>query len=209
MPAAARYTRRQDRMRHPALTLRHAFWIACACVLLLPQFAAAEPSPVIDFDGDGRRDQFTLERGEPSVIRVWLSKSDTTQMIRTSVRLLRVAATDLDGDHRPELIALDRQSQIHAWTHEHKAFHPYRPRDVVPRARDQRNRRSVEDKDRGPSGAIASTQLAPYALTLCASQRRPGLEASRPCAPRTGRAGRSSTAVDPFAARPPPAHVPL
>lgn len=193
-------------MRHPALTLRHAFWIACACVLLLPHFAAAEPSPAVDFDGDGRLDQLALERGELSVLHVWLSASDTTQAIRTRSPLLRVIATDLDADHRPELIALDSNSQIHVWTLERKWFHSYRPRDVGPHTLEQRNRRSIEDTDREPSGVITST---PFALTLCASPRRPGLGASTPCAPHTTRGCRSLTAVDPFAPRSPPAHVPL
>jgi len=164
---------------------------------------------MVDFDGDGRRDQIALEQGEPSVIRIWLSKSNTTQVIRTPVRVLRVAATDLDGDHRPELIALDGEWQIHAWTRKSKAFRSYRPRDVVPRALNQRNGRSAEDKGRELPDATTSTQFAPFALTLRALQHRPELEAPIPCAPQTGRAGRSSIAVDPFAPRPPPAHTSL
>lgn len=196
-------------MRHPALTLRQAFWILCACVLLLPHVAAADPSLAIDFDGDGRRDQVMLDGREPSVLHVWLSASGTTQLIRTRVPLLQVVAADLDGDHRPELIARDTDSQIHVWTRKRTGFHSYRPRHAAPSAPGQQGFGNIEDTDLEPPGEITSTPFAPFALMLCASPRAPGLEASTARASHAARAGRSLTAVDPFAPRPPPAHVPL
>jgi hypothetical protein len=195
-------------MRHPALTLRQALWVF-ACVLLLPHFAVAEPSLAIDFDDDGRRDQFILDHREPSVLHVWLSASNTTQVIRTRVPLLQVVATDLDGDQRPELIARDSESRIHVWTRKHKWFHSYRPHSVVPLVLDQWNHRRIEDKDREPPGVITSPPFAPFALTLCASPRATGHEASTAYAPHTAPVCRSLTAVGPLAPRPPPAHVPL
>jgi hypothetical protein len=196
-------------MRPTALTLRQALWIVCACVLLLPRFAAAEASLVIDFDDDGQRDRFILDHREPSVLHVWLSASNTTQVIRTRVPLLQVIATDLDGDQRPELIARDSESRIHVWTRKHKWFHSYRPHRVVPPVLEQWNHRRIEDQDRESPGVITSTPFAPFALTLCASPRAPGLEVSTAYAPHTAPACRSLTAADPFAPRPPPAHVPL
>jgi hypothetical protein len=196
-------------MRPTALTLRQALWMVCACVFLLPHFAAAEPSLAIDFDDDGRHDQFMLDRREPSVLHIWLSASNTSQVLRARVPLLQVVATDLDGDQRPELIARDSESQIHVWTRKRKWFHSYRPRDVIPHALEQWNRRSIEDKDNEPPGVITSTPFAPFALTLCASPRAPGLEVPTACAPHPARAWRSLTAVDPFAPRPPPALLPL
>ena len=183
--------------------------MVCACVLLLPRFAAAEPSLAIDLDGDGRRDRFMVDRREPSVLHVWLSAHGTTQVIRTRVPLQQVVATDLDGDHRPELIGRDSESQIHVWTRKRERFHPYRRHDAVPGTFEQPNRRCIDDTDREAPGVITSTPFAPFALTLCASSRAPGLGASTACAPHTARACRSLTAVDPFAPRPPPAHVPL
>lgn len=196
-------------MHHPALTRRPAFWMVCACILLLPHFAAAEPSLAIDFDGDGHRDQFTLDRREPSVLRVWLSASATTQVIRTREPLLQVIAIDLDGDHRAELIARDGESRIHVWTRKREGFHSYRPRDIIPGTLKQGNHRRIEDNDREPSVVIASTTFAPFALRLCASPRAPGLESSTACARQTARPCRSLMAVAPFAPRPPPTHVPL
>ena len=99
-------------MRHPALTLRQTFWMVCACVLLLPHFAAAEPSLAIDFDAGGRRDRVMMDRLEPSVLHAWRSASDATQVVRTWLPLLQVVAIDLDGDHQPELTARDSEWQI-------------------------------------------------------------------------------------------------
>ncbi len=150
-----------------------------------------------------------LDLREPSVLHIWLSASDTTQVIRTRARLLQVVATDLDGDHRPELIARDSESRIHVWTRKRKRFHRYRPTDIAPPyTLQERHSRSVEDKDPEP-GVITSSPLAPIALTACASLRTPRPEASTACAPRTTHASRSLTAADPFGPRPPPAHVPF
>jgi hypothetical protein len=182
--------------------------MVCACVLLLPHFAAAQTSLAVDFDGDGQRDQFIVDGREPSVLRVWLSASDTTQLIRSHAALLQVIATDLDGDHRPELIARDGKSRIQVWTRKGEGFHRYRPRGGVPGTLKYSNRRSIEDNDREPAGVITNPTFAPLTLMLCASPRAPGLEGSAACAPHTTRACRSLTAIDPFAPRPPPTHVP-
>jgi hypothetical protein len=179
----------------------------CACVLLLPRFAGAAPSAAVDLDGDGRRDRFMVDRREPSILQVWLSGSDTTQVIRTSVQLLHVAVADLDGDHQPELIASDSESQIHVWTRKRQRFHSYRPPDVIPRTITQWTDHSLDDGDEERPGAITSTPFAPFALTLCASPRAPGLDASTSCAPHPARVFGSLTAAAPFAPRPPPTHV--
>jgi hypothetical protein len=69
-------------MRHPALTLRQAFGAMCACILLLPYSAAADPSLPIDIDRGGRRDRSVLDRRESPVLHV---RSDTTQVIGARV----------------------------------------------------------------------------------------------------------------------------
>jgi hypothetical protein len=199
-------------MRDLAHTLRRACWTVCACVLLvllLPHSAAAGPSLAIDLDGDGRRDQVTLDRLDPSLLHVWLSASSTTQVIRSHVPLLQVAAADLDGDHRPELIARDGNSKLHVWMRKHTRFHWYRPRDGARPLLEQPNRRSLEDNDSEPPGVLTSAPFTPIALTLCASPRAPGLEASIRRAPHTARACRPVAVVDPFAPRPPPPSLSL
>jgi hypothetical protein len=194
-------------MQYPALTLRQAFWMAWACVLLVPHLATAEPSLAIDLDGDGRPDLVTQDRAEPLVLHVWLSASGTTQTIRTRVPLLQIVAADLDGDHRLELVATDTESKIHVWKRKRKGFHAYRRRVVVAPALERRNCRGIEDGETKPPGVITSTPYAPFALTLCASPRAPGLETTTSRAAHTVRAWLSLTAVDPFVPRPPPAHV--
>src|SRR5689334_13616251 len=116
-------------MRHTAVAPGRVLWIACACLLLLPcVVAAAHPGLAIDFDGHGRHDRVLIDTQQPSVLRVWLSGSDTLQVLHSHSPLQNVAATDLDGDHRPELIARDSEAHIQVWTPLHKGFRKYRPR---------------------------------------------------------------------------------
>ena len=194
-------------MRHLALTLRQAFWMVCACVLLLPRLAAAGPSLAIDLDGDGRFDQVMLDGRQPLIVHVWLSASGRTQVIRSRVPILQIVAADLDGDHRLELIARDSDSQLHVWKQKRKGFYSYRRRAVAPPTLEPRNCRSIEDGAPKPPGVITDAPFAPFALTLCASPRAPGLEASKARAPHSARGYRSLTALDPFVPRPPPAHL--
>ena len=192
-------------MRHPAVIMRRVFWMVCACALLLPRLTAAAPSLAIgfDLDGDGRGDQVVLDRDKPLVLHVWLSKSGTTQVIRSSVPILQIAAADLDGDRRPELIARDSDSQLHVWKRKRTGFQSYHRRQAAVSPLDQRGCRSIESKEAEPPGEASTTSQ--FALMLCASPRAPGLEPSAARAPSTARASSSSTAVDPFAPRPPPA----
>lgn len=200
----------QEDMPHPRLKLRQAFWVVIACVLLLPTFAAAAQRPLaVDLDGDGRHDHFTVDpHREPSVLRVWLSASNTTHLIRTRVALVQVIAVDLDGDHRPELVARDRESRIRIWTRKGERFHSYRPRNVASRTLRQPNHRTIRDNDSELPDLTTSTTFSPLALTLCAQPRAPALDRSSACAPPTAPACRSLTALDPFAARPPPTSIP-
>ena len=192
-------------MRQRTLIPGGAFWIVGVCLALLPTFAAAaEPSLAVDIDSDGRHDTVVLDRGKPSVLQVWLSASDTTQVIYTRVPLQRIVAADLNGDHLPDLIASDSELQIHVWTRKRTGFHSYRPRTVVPRTLNQPNRRRVDDNDRQSAGVLTSPT---FALALCASPRAPALEAIPALATHTGRGCGSSAAIDPFAPRPPPTHL--
>ena len=193
------------------LPLRRFFWMVCACVFLLPRFAAAEPSLAIDFDldGDGRVDQVVLDRDEPLLLHVWLSGSGMTQVIHSRVPILQVVAVDLDGDHRLELIARDSDSQLHVWKRKRKGFRPYRGHRVAVSPLDQRHCRRIEDKETQPPGEITTTPYAPFALMLCASTRASGVEPSTARVLSAARASGSATAIDPFAPRPPPAPTAL
>jgi hypothetical protein len=183
-------------------TFRRIFWILVACALLLPRLAAAgNPVLVFDLDGDGRTDHAKLT--QPSVIEIWLSGSGTTQIIRSGVPLMMVVATDLDGDHRPELIGLDGKSEVVVWKRKHRRFHTYQPRKVAPAT--PQHHRSLDDNDPGPPDAIGGTLYLPATLTPCAMPRAPAVTTSIVRPVRRSSSYRSVTSFVLVAPRPPPA----
>ncbi len=198
-------------MRPAALTPWQALWILCTFALLAPHAAAADQRLAIDFDGDGRHDRVTLDRREPSVLHVWLSASNTRHVIRSGAPLLRLVASDLDGDDRPELIARDNQSRIHVWTPRHHGvgLKRYRARSTAPGLLTHPEKHRVDDTDNEEPAAITGTTSALFALTLHASPIALTLEASHASSPQPPPARGSFTATDPFAPRPPPTRIPL
>jgi hypothetical protein len=189
-------------------SLRRAFWILWACLLLLtPGMAAAgEPSLEVDFDGDGRGDFFAVSHNEPSIVRVWLSASRTTHRIRADVPLQRLAAVDLDGDRRPELIAGDGTLRIHVWTTQRNGFRFYRPHPGRPAGFTPSTHSGFDDSGGQPSGAIAGASFVPFPPTLRApSVRRP--VALVTIAPRPRQARASDPTLLAFVPRPPPTHT--
>jgi len=195
-------------MRRRIFTPGRALWMACLCVCLLPRAtAAAQPSLAIDFDGDGRHDHIMLDGRQPSLLHVWLSASGTTQVLRTHSPLQNVVATDLDGDHRPELIARDSESRIHVWTPRGTRFHRYR-RQHGPDGLTSPTGHRIDDLDEEPASLVTGSTYAPSAL-LRITPRGPPTRASRAVAPQGTLALHGSPAVQPFAPRPPPASLPL
>jgi hypothetical protein len=180
-----------------------ALWLAILCALLLPVPAAAQKTS-IDLDGDGRRDHWHRDHREPTVLHVWLSATGTTQTIRARTPLVRVVARDLDGDHQPELIASDTQSQIHVWTRSRSVFQSYHPRRVAPAGLRQRPRRNIDDSDRDAEAAVTVPTFEQLSLVLSALPRGPGPAVVPALVPDTPRPFRSLSALEPFAPRPPP-----
>src|SRR5262245_44648063 len=76
-----------------------------ACILFGATVLSAAPSVVADFDGDSQPDRAELSRREPSAVHVWLSATQSIAVVRSSTPILGIAARDLDGDKRAELIA--------------------------------------------------------------------------------------------------------
>ena len=186
---------------------RRIFWMLCAAaVLLLPQLAAAQEKPLlVDLDGDGAHDRVIVGApNQASNVSVWLSTSQAEQRIRTRSIVLQIVASDLDGDNRPELIARDSKSRIHVWTRKGQKFHSYRPRPSS-RGSFEPDHHAVEDDDQDRPGATASPRVVPFALLLSPFPRAPGGNGADAAAPEFARPTRTSTMVEPFAPRPPPA----
>ena len=194
-------------MRHIAFAPRRALWIACACLLLLPcVVAAAEPALAIDFDGDGRHDRVLIDTQQPSVLHVWLSASDTLQVLHSHVPLQNVAATDLDGDHRPELIARDSDAHIQVWTPHRRGFRKYRPRHSIPHELTTPAQRRVDDGNGEPAGVLTGAAFA-ASVPVRGSPRAPTASVSLPSDPHGTRGRGTFAARRSFAPRPPPARL--
>lgn len=124
----------------PGVWLRRLAWLACA--LLLAATADAAPRAIVaDFDGDGHNDSVSIDRTDPSVLHITLSRSGTVARMQRSRAVLELAARDIDGDHLPELITAEASSTS-GWTHAralrvwktdaHHGFTKVRPRRSAP-----------------------------------------------------------------------------
>jgi hypothetical protein len=127
--------------------LRRVLWLTCTCALVLvPRVGSTEPAVYADFDGDGRHDSVTFDRNERAVLRVWLSRTGTTDVIRSQGPLLRVIATDLDGDRRPELVANCTSTGLHVWKITGRnRFRSYSPRRSLPKATIRSSGKTLDD----------------------------------------------------------------
>ncbi len=148
-----------------ALSMRRVLWLACLALLLgTPRLDARDTAFVADFDGDGQHDRATLTREEPSILRVWLSSTETTEIIRSGEPIVHLAAADLDGDRRPELIASGRTAALRIWTRGTRGFHAYRPRHTPPPSGFSHSaRRAFDDGPAEPMEATpAPAPVAPW-----------------------------------------------
>jgi len=149
--------------------LRRTVWIACACVLLSAPFAAAaDRSLAADFDGDGKSDHVAIDRTEPSLLHVWLSTTGRTDVIRSPRALFRIAATDVDGDDRPELIAADASPEhLRVWKKDgaRGGFRAYAPRRSPGRALPSSHGTSVDGYADSDAEDIAASVCVHQALS--------------------------------------------
>jgi hypothetical protein len=177
----------------------------CLCLLLLaPRAEAGHRRLFADFDADGRRDHVTLDAREPWIVRIWLSATRSTHIIRSAQPLHDITAVDLNGDRRPELIASNRSHGLQVWTKAPSGFvsYPHRPR---PPTRDisGSNRHRVDDdtEELPPGDASAKVTLALVATGLDEWATIP--DGGRPRAEQP-RAPRSTRRLTPLSPRPPP-----
>jgi hypothetical protein len=185
-------------------TVCRALWFACLCALLVvPRADAHERTLTADFDGDGRGDHVTFTSHEPSVVRVWLSATKTTHVIRSSEPLRAVAAADLDGDHRAELVASNGVSGLHVWTRERSRFRRFRQKDTRPPVGFSSSRHRASEGAPMPAPATDAHRRIPLGLVFVGYRGPPTCRAWNP-SPRLVRGPTTSRSLTPFSPRPPP-----
>jgi hypothetical protein len=160
-------------------TVRRALRLVCfAVALFLPGAASADLPVAADFDGDGRNDAVTFDRTEPSVLRVWLTRTGTSAVIRSKGPLLGAIAVDLDGDRRPELIVRDIFSHLHIWKRDNKqGFRKHTPQRP-PRTTQRPARRSIDGDQSESPEALQGFRYTPDVIGPAAIAR--GRVISRP-----------------------------
>ena len=164
-------------------TARRALRLVCfAVALFAPGVASADLPVAADFDGDGRNDAVTFDRTEPSVLRVWLTQTGTSAVIRSSRPLVGAIAADLDGDQRPELIVRDIFSHFHIWKRDNKqGFRKHAPKRP-PQTTRQPASRSIDGDQSDSPEALQGFRYTPDVIG--ASAVAAGRMISRPARQR-------------------------
>lgn len=102
---------------------RRILWIVWVCLLVARVSAASNPIVMGDFDGDGQNDPATLvSRAALPAIQVRLSTTHDLTVLQLPAPASRLAAADLDGDQRDELIAGGATARIYVWTVRDQTF---------------------------------------------------------------------------------------
>jgi hypothetical protein len=191
-------------MTRTAGAIGRLFAALFVCLLVAPSIAhAAQRSVVADFDGDGYHDHATLDDLEPSVLRVWLSATRSTAVVRSRSPFFSIAAKDLDGDRRAELIAGARATGLQVWTSLHAAFSRFQPRPVPPGGLHRPVRHKVDDAPERLPAAVTPATASIDALLLIPQPRAPATDARALIDPRAA-APHSRPTNSPLAPRPPP-----
>jgi hypothetical protein len=193
---------------HPLMRIARALAFACLCLLLLAPGAEAGRRKVFaDFDADGHRDRATLDAREPWIVRIWLSATRSTHIIRSAQPLRDITVVDLNGDRRPELVATSRSHGLQVWTKAASGFVAY-PRQRRPFSRDvggTGHHRVDDHTDEFPPG-IATTKLTPGLLASSINRRSSSPHVGRRGAEQPP-GGRAAVPLAPLSPRPPPAAI--
>src|SRR5262245_1206456 len=106
----------------PVRLLRQFGWLAVVGGLLAaPRAARADQSVFADFDGDGRCDEARLDDVHRRTVNVWLSATQRSRVLRAARPILQLAAGDLDGDGRAELLAAGLDRGLVVWKAHHRS----------------------------------------------------------------------------------------
>ena len=184
--------------------LCRTFMLVSACMLLSCTLArAAESELMVDLDGDGLRDRVLVDSREPSLIHVWLSTTGSVTTIRNRSPLINVVATDLDGDHRAEIIVRDTTARLHVWTRGKKGFRRVHPHSTDASSLARKKRHVVDDGVTDDAAGTTWDGGSFLALALTSQPRAPDSLNVR-LASDSAWSRRSHLPHAPFAPRPPP-----
>jgi hypothetical protein len=178
--------------------------LVCLCVsLLAPRAEAGRRRVFADFDADGRRDRVTLDAHEPWIVRIWLSATHSTHIIRSAQPLRDITAVDLNGDRRPELIASNRARGLQVWAKAPGGFvaYPHRARPPTRQVSGSGRHRLDDDNEESPPESANAKQIHAFVVTSFYRQAaiaRVGSLADQP------RGRRPTLQLAPLSPRPPP-----
>jgi hypothetical protein len=174
------------------------------CLLLLaPRAEAGRRRVCADFDADGHRDRVTLDAHEPWIVRIWLSATRSTHIIRSAQPLRDITAVDLNGDRRPELIASTRARGLQVWAKAPDGFvvYPHRARPPTRQASGAARHRLDDNNEESPPEIANAKQIHAFVVTSFHRQAAIASVGSRADQPR-GR--RTPLQLAPLSPRPPP-----
>ena|SRR5581483_8936884 len=197
-------------MRQLVSTLHRAFWLAWIVLSASATLAAAAPQSLADadLDGDGRVDLVTVESGPPFVLHIWLSSTATTQTVRSRTAVAQVVATDIDGDHRPEIVARGEGFRLHVWRRSWRGFHAVHPRRSSPAAFRHGNPHQFDDGPSSSGSAVPGFRIGSPSLTSAIEPPIPPLR-SAAWQQRRSRAPDSQARHWNAGPRPPPTALPF
>jgi len=126
--------------------------------------AAAAAEFYADLDYDGVRDVVSIQTVPRTGLRVWLSKSNSTLILRTRRVITHIAASDIDGDGRIDLVASDSAARVTVWHRTNRGhLRVTHPRRVTRPDTMSRSRRVHGAGDEAPVAALDdSGPTAPF-----------------------------------------------
>lgn len=186
--------------------LRTLTAVGLCALLLAPRAEARHRRLFVDFDADGRRDRVMLDARQPWIVRIWLSATRSTHIVRSAQPLRAIIAVDLNGDHWPELIASNRSYGLQVWTKAASGFVKYRRRARPPTPRDvgSAGRHRIDDDTDGSPPGITSAKVTHAVVVTTLDRRAAILHGGRSGADQLNER-RWTLRFTPLSPRPPPA----
>ena len=179
--------------------------VLCLCAMCAAPAAEAGRRRVFaDLDADGRRDGVTLDTREPWLVRIWLSATRSTHVIRSVHRLRAITLVDLNGDRRPEAVASTRSHGLQVWTTAGTGFvaYPRKPKSSSRHIRGSGRHEINDDNDESAPGD-ANVRLIPASIVSDVQRRAPSPHVGRRGAEQPP-GGRLDVPLAPLSPLPPP-----